>query len=174
MTATTRTFETPVPTAAAAAEQLGCEPGAIANSLLFKVGEDVLLVLASGAHRVDIGRVARRLGVGKKKVRRADAGLVLAVTGQRVGGVAPIGHPTPLRTLVDRELSRFEVVWAGGGDEYSMFATTTEQLVALTGGELLDVGEPAEAEPGPQHVRADPVPERLGRQLNRFVERERE
>lgn len=141
--ATMRTFPTAVPTAAAAAEQLGCEPGAIANSLLFKAGEDVLLVLVSGARRVDIGRVARLLGVGKKKVRRADPGVVLDVTGQRVGGVAPVGHLMPLRTLVDRELMEFDVVWAGAGDEYSMFATSVTQLVEITGGELVEVSEPA-------------------------------
>ena len=134
-----RRFEAEVPTAAAAAEQLGCETGAIANSLLFKAGDGVVLVLSSGARRVDVGRVARLLGIGRKKVRRADPVLVLEVTGQQVGGVAPIGHPAALRTLVDRELTKFDVVWAGAGDDHSMFATSATGLIAMTGGELVDV-----------------------------------
>ena len=147
VTAEMRTFSAEVPTAAAAAEQLGCETGAIANSLLFTAGDGVVLVLSSGARRVDVGRVARLLGLGRKKVRRADPALVLQVTGQQVGGVAPVGHPTALRTLVDQELTNFDVVWAGAGDEHSMFATTATELVAMTGGELVDVAQPA-ADPG--------------------------
>ena len=68
---------------------------------------------------------------------------MLEVTGQQVGGVAPVGHPTALRTLVDRELTRFDVVWAGAGDEHSMFATSVTQLLAITGSELVDVAEAA-------------------------------
>ncbi|WP_308820131.1 YbaK/EbsC family protein [Pseudonocardia alni] len=138
-----RTFGVALPTAAAAAEHLGCEAGAIANSLVFKAGDDIVLVLCSGAMRVDVGRVARLIGVGKKKVRRADTELVFKVTGQRVGGVAPVGHPAPLRTLVDRALANFEVVWAGAGNAHSMFATNAIELLALTGGELVDVAQAA-------------------------------
>ena len=137
-----RTFDAEVPTATAAAEQLSCETGAIANSLVFKAGDGVVLVLSSGARRVDLGRVARLLGLGRKKVRRADPDLVLEVTGQQVGGVAPVGHPLPLRTLVDRELTKFDVVWAGAGDDHSMFATNATDLLAMTGVELVDVAEP--------------------------------
>lgn len=137
--ATIRTFDAPVPSAAAAAEQLGCTPGAIANSLVFKVDDRPLLVLASGAHRVDTGRVAGLLGVGKKKVRRADPEFVTKATGQHVGGVAPIGHPAPITTLVDIDLSTYDTVWAGAGDEHSMFSTTASELVALTNGELSEI-----------------------------------
>ena len=87
------TFAIPVPSAAAAAEQLGCPVGAIVNSLVFSAAGVPVLVLTSGAHRVDVARVARHLGVGRKQVRRADPALVLAATGQRVGGVAPVGIP---------------------------------------------------------------------------------
>ena len=134
-------FDEPVPTAAAAAEQLGCAVGAIANSLVFRAGEGVVLVLASGVHRVDPAKVAVHLGIGRKKVRRADADTVLAATGQQVGGVAPVGHPRPLPCLIDSALSGYDVVWAGAGDHHSMFPTTAEELVALTAGTLLDVAE---------------------------------
>jgi prolyl-tRNA editing enzyme YbaK/EbsC (Cys-tRNA(Pro) deacylase) len=134
------TFTEPVPTAAAAAERLGCPVGAIANSLVFSAAGTPLLVLTSGAHRVDVGRIAAHLGVGKKKVRRADPDFVLAATGQAVGGVAPVGHPEPLTTIVDTWLERFEVIWASAGDEHSVFATSCAELVRITGGKLLDVG----------------------------------
>jgi prolyl-tRNA editing enzyme YbaK/EbsC (Cys-tRNA(Pro) deacylase) len=132
-----RVFAEPVPTAAAAAAALGCEVGAIANSLVFEADGAALLVLASGAHRVHPGRLARRLGTGK--IRRADPGFVLAHTGQQVGGVAPVGHPAPLRTVVDLALEPFAVVWAGAGDERAIFATSFAELVKLTGGTPADV-----------------------------------
>ncbi|GAA4897087.1 YbaK/EbsC family protein [Actinomycetospora straminea] len=134
-----RTFDTAVPSAAAAAEQLGCAVGAIANSLVFTAGDGVVLVLASGAHRVDPGRVAAHLGVAKRRVKRADRETVLRATGQRVGGVAPVGHPAPLPCLVDVALTAHATVWAGAGDEHAMFPTTAEELVELTGGTLLEI-----------------------------------
>jgi prolyl-tRNA editing enzyme YbaK/EbsC (Cys-tRNA(Pro) deacylase) len=134
-----RVFETPVPSAAAAAEALGCEVGAIANSLVFTAGDGVVLVLASGAHRVDLGRVAAHLEVAKRRVKRADPDTVLRATGQRVGGVAPVGHPGPLPCIVDVALAAHPTVWAGAGDEHSMFPTTAAELVELTGGTLLEV-----------------------------------
>lgn len=137
-----RTLTEAVPTAAAAAEQLGCAPGAIANSLVFVVpGEEPepVLILTSGAHRVDTGRVAGLLGV--PKLKRATPEQVLAATGQEVGGCAPVGHPGPLRTVVDTWLGKHEVVWAGGGDKHTMIATTLDELVRLTGGTVAEVGD---------------------------------
>jgi prolyl-tRNA editing enzyme YbaK/EbsC (Cys-tRNA(Pro) deacylase) len=127
-----RRFEEPVPTAAAAAEVLGVPVGAIANSLVFDADGAPLLVLTSGAHRVDTGKVAAL--VGAQRVRRATPEFVLAATGQEVGGVAPVGHPAPVRTVVDTDLAAFPVLWAGGGDHHTMFATTYADLVRLTGG----------------------------------------
>lgn len=142
-----RTFSESVPTAVAAAAVLGCEVGAIANSLVFAQapagqagpGEPPvpLLVLASGAHRVDTAALAERLGTGK--IRRASPEFVLEHTGQQVGGVAPVGHPRPVRTVVDPDLAQFGVLWAGGGDKYTMFATNFEELVAMTGGTVIPV-----------------------------------
>jgi prolyl-tRNA editing enzyme YbaK/EbsC (Cys-tRNA(Pro) deacylase) len=132
-----RTFTETVPTAAAAAIVLGCEVGAIANSLVFAVDDEPLLVLASGAHRVDTEKLAGRLACGR--IRRATPEFVLAHTGQEVGGVAPVGHPTRLRSVVDVELSQFPVLWAGGGDKHTMFATSFDELLTLTGGIALEV-----------------------------------
>ncbi len=126
-----------VATAAAAAAALGVEVGAIANSLVFDADGDPLLVLTSGAHRVDTGKVAALLGVGR--VRRASPEFVRTATGQAIGGVAPVGHPAPLRTLVDRALDAYDEVWAAGGIPHAVFPTTFAELVAVTGGEPADV-----------------------------------
>ncbi|MDT0319193.1 YbaK/EbsC family protein [Streptomyces millisiae] len=130
---------TEVPTAAAAAERLGCPVGAIANSLVFEADGAPLLVVASGGHRVDVRKAARHLGV--RKVRRATPEFVFQATGQLVGGVAPVGHPAPLRTLVDTALADHPEVWAGAGVSHAMFRTTFAQLVTLTGGDPVDVGQ---------------------------------
>jgi prolyl-tRNA editing enzyme YbaK/EbsC (Cys-tRNA(Pro) deacylase) len=132
-----RRFENPVPTAAAAAAVLGCEVGAIANSLVFEADGAPLLVLASGAHRVDTAKVAALIGA--ERVRRATPEFVLAATGQEVGGVAPVGHPARLRTVVDVDLAAFPVLWAGGGDHHTMFSATYEELLDVTGGEAAAV-----------------------------------
>jgi prolyl-tRNA editing enzyme YbaK/EbsC (Cys-tRNA(Pro) deacylase) len=128
----------PAPTAATAAAQLGCEVGAIANSLVFSADGAPLLVLTSGAHRVDTGRVAALAGAGT--VKRADPDFVYAATGQRIGGVAPVGHPQPLRTLVDVWLQRYERVWAAAGHAHTVFPTSFGELVRITGGTAADVG----------------------------------
>ena len=132
-----RRFDVPVPTAAAAAEALSCAVGAIANSLVFDADGAPLLVLASGAHRVDTGKVAAL--VGAQRVRRASPEFVLSATGQEVGGVAPVGHPAPLRTVVDVDLAAYPVLWAGGGDHHTMFSATYEELLRVTGGEPASV-----------------------------------
>jgi prolyl-tRNA editing enzyme YbaK/EbsC (Cys-tRNA(Pro) deacylase) len=126
------------PTAAAAAAQLGCEVGAIANSLLFSADAEPLLILTSGAHRVDTAKVAAELGV--EKLGRADPDFVHASTGQRIGGVAPVGHPRPVRTLVDNALAKYDVVWAAAGHAHTVFPTSFDELVRITSGTPHDVG----------------------------------
>lgn len=135
------TFDDAVPTAAVAAERLGCAVGAIANSLVFAVDGEPVLVIASGGHRVDTGRLAVLCGVGKRKVKRADPTFVTDATGQPVGGVAPVGHPEPLRTVVDTVLQDCDVVWAGAGDRHAMFATDFAELLRITTGTAADIGE---------------------------------
>lgn len=124
-------------TAAQAAAALGCDVGAIASSLLFLADGAPLLVLTSGAHRVDTAHVAQLLGVSK--VTMADADTVRATTGFAIGGVAPVGHPQPLRTLVDAMLADHEVVWAAAGHPHAVFPTSYDELVRLTGGKPVQV-----------------------------------
>jgi prolyl-tRNA editing enzyme YbaK/EbsC (Cys-tRNA(Pro) deacylase) len=126
-----------VTTAAAAAAALGVEVGQIANSLVFDADGAPLLVLTSGAHRVDTEKVAAL--VGARRVRRASPDFVRAATGQVIGGVAPVGHPAPLRTLVDRALAQYDEIWAAGGVAHAVFPSTFDELVKVTGGEPADV-----------------------------------
>ena len=126
-------------TAALAAAQVGCEVGAIANSLIFSADGQPLLVMTSGAHRVDTERVAGLLGVAA--VTRADARSVREWTGQAIGGVAPVGHPEPIRTLVDTWLEKYDQIWAAAGHPHTVFPTSYAELVRITGGTPADVGE---------------------------------
>jgi len=133
-----RELPEPAPTAATAAAQLGCEVGAIANSLIFSADGAPLLVMTSGAHRVDTTRVASLVGVSS--VGRADARSVRTWTGQAIGGVAPVGHPSPIRTLVDTWLDKYDVIWAAAGHPHAVFPTSYTELLRITGGTPADVG----------------------------------
>jgi prolyl-tRNA editing enzyme YbaK/EbsC (Cys-tRNA(Pro) deacylase) len=134
---TVTVFETKVPTAAAAATALGCELAAIANSLVFDLEGTPLLILASGAARVDVRKVAAQLGASK--IRRATPDFVLAHTGQEVGGVAPLGHPEKIRTVLDESLAAHPLLWAGAGDHNSMFSISYEDLRRITEAEEMPV-----------------------------------
>ena len=138
MTGQVRELPDPAPTAVTAAAQLGCEVGAIANSLVFTAGDAPLLILTSGAHRVDTSRVAALLGA--ERVRRASPEVVRAATGQVIGGVAPVGHPAPLPTLVDTWLDKYDEVWAAAGHAHTVFPTSFAELVRITVGTPADIG----------------------------------
>ncbi len=120
-----------VHTAALAAAALGCEVGAIANSLLFDADGAPVLILTSGAHRVDTTTVAT--GIGVPALRRATPEFVRAHTGQVIGGVSPLGHPVPVATYIDPWLRRHDVVWAAAGHPAAVFSTTFTELVTMTG-----------------------------------------
>lgn len=134
---TIRELDASTRTAVEAAAALGCAVGAIASSLVFRAGEDPLLVLTSGAHRVDTAYLAGVLGVDR--IDRANADQVRAATGQPIGGVAPVGHPVPLRTVVDRALAAYPTVWAAAGTPHAVFPTSYDELLTLTGGTAVDV-----------------------------------
>ena len=126
-----------VTTARAAAAYLGCPVGAIANSLIFATDRGAaLLIMTSGAHRVDMIKVGEQLGV---ELRRASADFVREHTGQPIGGVAPVGHPQPIPTIVDRALAAFDQLWAAGGIPHAVLPLTYRELLLLTGGRELDV-----------------------------------
>lgn len=124
-------------TAIEAAAALGVEVGAIASSLVFEAGGEPVLVLTSGAHRVDTAKVSTDQGL--PSLWRADADFVRASTGQAIGGVAPLGHPTRLRTYIDNALADFDEVWAAAGHPHAVFPTNFAELIAMTGGTAIDV-----------------------------------
>ncbi len=134
-----REFEASTRTAADAAAALGCAVGAIASSLIFMADDGPVLIVTSGAHRVDLALVATATGL--TGLRRATADEVRRATGQGIGGVAPIGHPAPVRTFVDADLARYAQVWAAAGTPHTVFATTFDQLTMITGGTALRVSE---------------------------------
>lgn len=126
-----------VHTAALAAEALGCEVGAIANSLLFDAGGSPVLILTSGAHRVDTALTAVRIGV--PALTRATPDFVREHTGQVIGGVSPLAHPAPVPTWLDTALRRYDVVWAAAGHPTAVFSSTYDELLALTGAAEVEV-----------------------------------
>ncbi len=126
------------PTAVAAAALIGCDVAAIANSLIFATAEQSpLLVLTSGAHRVDTALVARH--VGTAALHRATPEFVRRHTGQTIGGVSPIGHPSALPTLLDEDLRRHDPIWAAGGMAHAVFPVSFDELRRLTGADVIRV-----------------------------------
>ncbi|MET7768186.1 YbaK/EbsC family protein [Nocardia sp. NPDC005366] len=123
-------------TAADAARVLGVDVGAITKSLVFLLDEDPVLLLVSGAHQVDLQQTGRRL---EGTLTRAPADMVREVTGQPIGGVAPVGHPTNLPTWVDNALSGHREVWAAGGHPNTVFRTSFRELVRITAGLPIDM-----------------------------------
>ena len=124
--------------AADAAAAVGCQVAQIAKSIIFRAGERAVLVIASGANRVDMGKVAAATGL---QVKRADGNWVRDVTGFAIGGVAPLGHLTPPLVLVDEDLLAYGRVWAAAGSPMHVFATTPAELLRISGGTMADVKE---------------------------------
>lgn len=124
-------------TAALAAQAIGCPVGAIANSLVLVADGEPILVMTSGAHRVDLTVLADQIAA--ESVRMASPSIVRSSTGQVIGGVAPVGHPAPLRTYIDESLSAFDEVWTAGGTAETVLPLRFAQLAEVTGGTIVPV-----------------------------------
>lgn len=124
--------------AADAAHAIGCAVGQIAKSLIFRgtQTERPLLVVASGANRVDEARLAELAG---EPIAKADADFVRNHTGFAIGGVPPLGHPSPLPTFIDQDLLQYPEIWAAAGTPNAVFRLTPRDLVAMTGGRVVSV-----------------------------------
>jgi Cys-tRNA(Pro) deacylase len=133
-----REFSESTRTAVDAAHALDVPVGAIVKSLVFAADGVPVLVLASGDHQVDTAKVAHVLGA--EHVGRADADLVREATGFAIGGVAPVGHPHPLRTVIDAHLATFEVIWAAAGTPRTVFPTSYDELLRVCGATAADIG----------------------------------
>lgn len=133
-------FEESTKTAKDAAVAIGCEVGAIASSLVFVLDDEPVVILKSGAFRVDLEEFADL--VGGRTVRRASAEEVRTATGQAIGGVSPIGWPSELRVFVDAYLGTYDQLWAACGTPNSVFATSLPELLRLTSGQLISLSLP--------------------------------
>lgn len=133
-----REFPASTRTSAEAAAAIGCTIGQIAKSLVFRARttDRAVMVIASGANRVDEKAVAARLG---EPIGRADADFVRARTGYAIGGVPPIGHAEPLPIFIDRDLLAFDEIWAAAGTPNAVFRLRPADLVAMTGGDVADI-----------------------------------
>ncbi|HEX9790484.1 MAG TPA: YbaK/EbsC family protein [Kiloniellales bacterium] len=133
-----REFPASTRTSAEAAAAIGCTIGQIAKSLVFRARttDRAVMVIASGANRVDEKAVAARLG---EPIGRADADFVRARTGFAIGGVPPIGHAEPLPIFIDRDLLAFDEIWAAAGTPNAVFRLRPADLVAMTGGDVADI-----------------------------------
>ena len=125
-------------TAQDAANAVGCTVAQIAKSIVLRAGDQVVLVITSGANRVDTAKIAALLG---QPVKPADGRWVRDVTGFAIGGVAPLGHQTPPRIFIDQDLMALDAVWAAVGSPRHVFRTTGAEIARMTGGTVADVRE---------------------------------
>jgi prolyl-tRNA editing enzyme YbaK/EbsC (Cys-tRNA(Pro) deacylase) len=123
-------------TAADAAKAIGCEVAQIAKSLVFRIGNEPLLVITSGTNRVNETAVASAIGAA---ITKADAEFVRQITGFAIGGVPPVGHSAPIRTLIDEDLLRFERIWAAAGTPNAVFELSPAELPRITGGSVVRI-----------------------------------
>lgn len=132
-------FEESTHSSAEAAAAVGCDVGQIAKSMVFRAADgSPVLVVASGANRVDEKKVAILLG---QKIKRAEADYVLANTGTAVGGVSPVGHVTPPAIFLDRTLEQYETIWAAAGSPNAVFELSPADLVRLTSAAFTDIAK---------------------------------
>lgn len=118
-----------------AARSIGCPLGAIVKSLVFRIGERAALALVAGDRRCDPAALPALLGL-EGEVGRADADFVRSATGFAIGGVAPLGHPSPLPTAIDASLGRFAALYAAAGHPHCVFATDLDELARMTSGRV--------------------------------------
>ena len=132
-------YTTSTATSQEAADAAGSELGAIVKSLCFTVNGNPLLVLTAGDQRVDDRKIAALYGVGRKKVRMADASTTLQATGYAPGSVPPVGLVNPLPIIIDHTLERFELVYGAAGAPNAIFPVALQTLIEITGGQVLDI-----------------------------------
>lgn len=142
-------LEVPTPTVEAAARAVGADPDRIVKSILFLVDERPVLAITCGTDKVETRALAARFGVGRKRVRLADAHSVLEQTGYAVGAMPPFGHRAPLHTLLDRRVLEKPVVYAGGGSESALLRLSPQTILEISRAEVLDLlAAPLQAERG--------------------------
>ena len=125
-------------TAQDAATAVGCSVAQIAKSIVLRASDEVVLVIASGANRVDVAKVAALIG---RPVKPAEGRWVRDTTGFAIGGVAPLGHDVRPRVLIDKDLLALDPIWAAAGSPRHVFRTTAAELVRMSGGSVAEIKE---------------------------------
>ena len=125
-------------TASDAAEAIGCEVQHIAKSLVFrgKTTDAPVLVIASGTNRVNEKRMSK---LARESLVKADADFVRDRTGFAIGGIPPVGHFEPLKTYIDEDLFKYEVIWAAAGTPHAVFKLKPDDLLKMTGGKVVAI-----------------------------------
>jgi prolyl-tRNA editing enzyme YbaK/EbsC (Cys-tRNA(Pro) deacylase) len=125
-------------TAEEAAQRAGCELGQIVKSLIFrgKTSGKPILVLTSGANRVDEKRISEYAG---EPIGRADPDFVRSVTGFAIGGIPPLGHVQTMETWLDEDFLQYSHIWAAAGTPKAIFELKTEDLQKVTNGKVVKV-----------------------------------
>ncbi len=125
-------------TAQDAATAVGCSVAQIAKSIVLRASDEVVLVIASGANRVDVAKVAALIG---RPVKPAEGRWVRNATGFAIGGVAPVGHDVRPRVLIDKDMLALDPIWAAAGSPRHVFRTTAAELVRMSGGSVAEIKE---------------------------------
>ncbi|MBE2183472.1 MAG: YbaK/EbsC family protein [Anaerolineae bacterium] len=136
-------FETTTGTSQQAADNIGCQLGQIVKSICFLIEledrREPVIVLTSGDQKVDDRKIAEMYGVGRKKVKTGTADELIEIYGYAPGSVPPFGHRQPVTTYIDQTLSRWEMLYAAGGDHNAIFPITLDILISATSGQVKDV-----------------------------------
>lgn len=132
-------FEQTTRSAQEAADTIGCDVAQIVKSLCFVVNGRSVICLVSGVNQLDERKLAALKGVGRKKIKRANADIVKATTGFSIGGVPPFGHATEMPIYIDEDLMQFDVVWAAAGTPFAVFAVKPGDLLQASNGKHVNI-----------------------------------
>jgi Cys-tRNA(Pro)/Cys-tRNA(Cys) deacylase len=139
--ATILTMAGHTPTVNDAARELDVDADQVIKSLIFSINDQPLLVINNGDARVDRKKIAARMGVGRNRVKFADPAKALEISGYVVGSMPPFGHRIRLYTLIDPAVMQMDIIFGGGGDIDAMLRLTPDELLRVSGGELVEVSE---------------------------------
>jgi prolyl-tRNA editing enzyme YbaK/EbsC (Cys-tRNA(Pro) deacylase) len=132
-------LDMPTPTVETAAQAVGTHPDQIVKSVLFTVRDDRVLAIACGTQLIENRIIAGLFGVGRKRVKLANAEIVLDSTGYPVGTVPPFGHPKPLRTLIDPKVLEQSHIYAGGGAHNTLVRLNPQDILEITNAQIIDL-----------------------------------
>ncbi|PJF41307.1 MAG: prolyl-tRNA editing protein, partial [Phototrophicales bacterium] len=140
-----QTFSSSTRTAQEAADAIGTPLGSIAKSIVFRIVDQIIVVITAGDHRVSDRKLATLFDVSRKKIKIASAEQCIKIVGYAPGGVPPLGHRTKVPIYIDQTLARFNIVYGAAGSPYTIFPIEFKTLVKITEGIVADVASPIES-----------------------------